>query len=58
VKERFPKTIALLLTGYEDAPEVGQACKDGVVYAVVGKPWVASQLKETIAKAVRIARGG
>jgi two-component system response regulator HupR/HoxA len=53
VRRRYPKTIALLLTGYEDAPEVGQACRDGVVFEVVGKPWAAAELKAAIARAVR-----
>lgn len=53
VRRRYPRTIALLLTGYEDAPEVGLACRDGVVFEVVGKPWAAPDLKAAIARAVR-----
>jgi two-component system, NtrC family, response regulator HupR/HoxA len=53
VRRRYPRTVALLLTGYEDAPEVGRACRDGVVFEVVGKPWAAPELKAAIARAVR-----
>jgi two-component system response regulator HupR/HoxA len=57
VRERFPATVALLLTGYEDAPEVEKACRDGVVYEVVGKPWITTQLKEVLERAVKVSRG-
>jgi two-component system response regulator HupR/HoxA len=56
VRRRYPRIVALLLTGYEDAPEVGLACRDGVVHEVVGKPWVAAQLKDAINRAVKLAR--
>ena len=53
VRQRFPRVVSLLLTGYEDAPEVGVACKDGDVFEVLGKPWAAPILKEAIERAVR-----
>jgi two-component system, NtrC family, response regulator HupR/HoxA len=56
VHRRYPRTVALLLTGYEDAPEVSVACRDGVVFEVVGKPWAAAHLKDAIARAVKLAR--
>lgn len=52
VQKRYPKIVAILLTGFEDAPEVEEAYQDGVLYAVVGKPWTAPQLKELIAAAL------
>ncbi len=52
VRRRFPAVVALLLTGYEDAPEVGLARRDGVVFEVVGKPWAAPELKQAIERAV------
>jgi two-component system response regulator HupR/HoxA len=58
VRRRSPRTVVLLLTGYEDAPEVARALQCGLVHAVVGKPWVASQLKEVLARAVALARTG
>ena len=53
VRARYPTVVALLLTGYEDAPEVGQACRDGVVFEVVGKPWSAVQLRDVLERAVK-----
>ena len=53
VRKRHPRTVLLLLTGYEDAPEVGMAHREGVVSEVVGKPWAAPQLKEAIARALK-----
>jgi two-component system, NtrC family, response regulator HupR/HoxA len=56
VARLYPRIVALLLTGYEDAPEVGVACREGVVHQVVGKPWAAAQLKDAIQRAVALAR--
>ena len=56
VRRRYPHTVFLLLTGYEDAPEVGAACREGVVFEVVGKPWAAPELKAAIARAVRAVK--
>jgi two-component system response regulator HupR/HoxA len=52
VRRRYPHTVALLLTGYEDAPDVGAACREGAVFEVVGKPWTAADLKAAIARAM------
>ncbi len=57
VRQRFPRTAALLLTGYEDAPEIGEARRDGIVLDVLGKPWAPARLRTAIAEAVRYARG-
>lgn len=52
VRARWPRTVMLLLTGYEDAPEVVAARREGVVYEVIGKPWVAAQLRDAVARAL------
>jgi response regulator RpfG family c-di-GMP phosphodiesterase len=57
VHRTFPRTAALLLTGYEDAPEIGEARRDGIVLDVLGKPWAPARLRSAIADAVRYARG-
>jgi CheY-like chemotaxis protein len=57
VRRTFPRTAALLLTGYEDAPEIGEARRDGIVLEVLGKPWAPARLRMVIAEAVRLARG-
>jgi two-component system, NtrC family, response regulator HupR/HoxA len=50
VKRRWPTTRVVLLTGYDDDPEVAAAHADGRVAAVVGKPWQATRLRELIAQ--------
>jgi two-component system response regulator HupR/HoxA len=57
VRGRSPRIVTLLLTGYEDAPEVARARREGVVYEVVAKPWVATELRVVLARAVRASRG-
>ena len=44
--------MSVLLTGYDDAPEVHAAKKTGVIFEVLAKPWIAPQLRDTIARAV------
>jgi two-component system response regulator HupR/HoxA len=52
VRARWPDTVALLLTGYDDAPEVHAAHKAGVIFEVVAKPWVAPQLRDAVIRAI------
>lgn len=49
---RLPHIVFILLTGYEDAPEVEAARKAGAIFEVVGKPWVARMLRESIVRAL------
>lgn len=56
VRRRAPRIAILLLTGYEDAPEVARAIEDRSVDAVVGKPWVPAHLKEILVRAVQRLR--
>lgn len=55
VKQRWPTTRVVLLTGYDDDPEVAAAHADGRVAAVVGKPWQATRLRELIAQLLAAA---
>lgn len=52
VRTRWPCTVALLLTGYEDTPEIDAARRDGAIFEVVGKPWLATQLRAALARAL------
>jgi len=56
VRRRAPRVAILLLTGYEDAPEVTRAIDDRSVDAVIGKPWIPAHLKEILAHAVQKLR--
>ncbi len=47
-----PQTVGLLLTGYEDLPEVQEARQRGAVYGIIGKPFDHPVLLELVKKAV------
>gem|GEM_PF-2459065 len=50
VKKRWPAVKFLLLTGYDDDPEVKRAKMSGLVTDVVTKPWRGSALKRLISE--------
>ena len=52
VQRLYPTVVALLLTGYEDAPEIREATREGVLAGVVAKPWVGAELKATLLQAI------
>lgn len=52
VRDRWPDVSFVLLTGYDDDPDVKRAHLTGMVYQVVTKPWRGSQLKQLIAEAL------
>lgn len=45
VKTRWPSVKFLLITGYDDDPQVLEAKAQGIVHEVVTKPWTARGLK-------------
>lgn len=53
VRARYPGIEIMLLTGYDEAPEVIAAREAGLVCEVVAKPWRGIALKERIAAAIR-----
>jgi two-component system response regulator HupR/HoxA len=52
IRRRWPAARLVLLTGYEDSPEIETARKAGAIFEVVGKPWVARTLRDAIARAL------
>ena len=52
VSSRWPRTVSVLLTGYQDLPEIQQARRDGVVFEVVAKPCMAPDIKEVVERAL------
>ena len=48
VRERWPEIVFLLLTGYDDDPEVEAAEERGIIHGVVSKPWRGAALKQRI----------
>ena len=49
VRGRWPQVRFLLITGYDDDPQVRQAKTDGTVRKVVTKPWTARGLQALLA---------
>jgi two-component system NtrC family sensor kinase len=48
VKERFPETIRIILSGYADVESIVEAINDGHVYKFLAKPWNDQELLTTI----------
>ena len=57
VRERWPDTVRLLLTGYSDLVAIIGAVNEGEVYRFLNKPWNQSELRAIIAEAAEFARG-
>ncbi|WP_026842586.1 ATPase, T2SS/T4P/T4SS family [Citrifermentans bremense] len=53
VKERWPQTIRIMLTGYADVNSVMGAVKDGAVYKFITKPWNDDDLRLTVSLALQ-----
>ncbi|PSS60606.1 phosphohydrolase [Ensifer sp. NM-2] len=56
VRERWPETVRILLTGYSDLVAIIGAVNEGEVYRFINKPWDQSELRNVIASAVETAR--
>ena len=52
VKELFPQTIRIMLTGYADVDAVMGAINEGAVYKFITKPWNDDDLRLTISLAL------
>ncbi|HEX8960202.1 MAG TPA: ATPase, T2SS/T4P/T4SS family, partial [Geobacteraceae bacterium] len=53
IKERWPETIRIMLTGYADVQSIMGAVKDGAVYKFITKPWNDEDLRLTISLALQ-----
>jgi FixJ family two-component response regulator len=51
VKEKYPATMRLILSGFADAAAVVEAINDGQVYKFMPKPWNDQELLTTIKRA-------
>ncbi|SCY90494.1 response regulator [Rhizobium sp. NFACC06-2] len=56
IRERWPDTIRILLTGYSDLVAIIGAVNEGEVYRFINKPWDQTELRTVIADAVETAR--
>lgn len=52
VHHRFPKIIAVMLTGQADEVAIERARKEANLYAFITKPWTESELKKIIVSAL------
>ena len=53
VRERFPKTIRLLMTGFAELEDAVEAINRGKVYRYLFKPWRADELMQILRDACR-----
>lgn len=56
VRQRYPDTIRLVLTGYNELEPVTAAINRGDIFKFLSKPWDDDQLREHIREAFRIAK--
>lgn len=53
IKQRWPETIRIMLTGYADVHSIMGAVKDGAVYKFITKPWNDEDLRLTVSLALQ-----
>ncbi|MFC5300925.1 EAL domain-containing protein [Azospira restricta] len=56
VRQLYPQTVRLILTGYSDLDTVTDAVNRGAIYKFLGKPWDDDQVREQIRAAFRLVR--
>ncbi len=54
VREHYPDTVRVLITGYSDFDSVVSAVNQGQIYQFLNKPWEPVQLEAVVRQAVRI----
>ncbi|MEL6590672.1 MAG: histidine kinase, partial [Bacteroidota bacterium] len=52
LKERFPNTLRMVMTGYSDLQSIIDAINQGQIYHYISKPWKADELKLVLDKAL------
>lgn len=53
IKQRWPETIRIMLTGYADVQSVMGAVKEGAVYKFITKPWNDDDLRLSVSLALQ-----
>jgi diguanylate cyclase (GGDEF)-like protein/PAS domain S-box-containing protein len=56
VRQLYPETIRIVLTGYTDLDSVTGAINRGAIYKFLTKPWDDDQLREQVREAFRLAK--
>jgi response regulator RpfG family c-di-GMP phosphodiesterase len=52
IREQYPQTFRILLTGYADLDMIVRAINDGQIYRYLSKPWNDEELLLTVAQAL------
>jgi len=52
VKEKYPDTMRIILTGYTDVDSIAEAINKGYVYKFLLKPWNDDELKQEVRRAL------
>lgn len=55
-RQRAPRALRILLTGYSDLQAILRSVNDGEVYRFINKPWNVSELPRVVRDAAAIAR--
>lgn len=53
VKELYPDTVRIVLSGYTDLESVTQSINEGALYKFLTKPWEDDQLRAQVQEAFR-----
>lgn len=53
IREKYPETIRIMLTGFADVNSIMGAVKDGAVYKFITKPWNDEDLRLTVSLALQ-----
>lgn len=56
VKQRSPRTVRILLTGYADLSSIVASLNQGEIYRYLTKPWKTDELNQTVQRAVEYAQ--
>lgn len=56
IRERHPRALRILLTGYSDLSAILASVNEGEVFRYVNKPWDNAELRQVVQTAARIAR--
>ncbi|EKE17920.1 MAG: hypothetical protein ACD_10C00210G0001, partial [uncultured bacterium] len=56
IRQLYPNTIRMVLTGYTDLESITGAINRGAIYKFLTKPWDDDQLREQIREAFRMAK--
>ena len=56
IRERDPRTMRILLTGYSEMDAVVASVNEGEIFRFISKPWDAAELRRCVEEAATIAR--